>query len=111
MKEEGRTKNMKLSISLDHDGSVHLRTIGEVFTPPLTETSKPEVSDVNAQKGRPSRFVLQPGVYEYHFHVDNGSGAFTVAVTPEGTQEPIASKQFDTKYGFAGKVLRFEVGS
>jgi hypothetical protein len=41
--------------------------------------------------------------------VDNGAGVYTVSVTPEGAETPIVSKKFDTKFGFSGRVLRFEV--
>ncbi|WP_437589703.1 hypothetical protein [Sorangium sp. So ce1000] len=88
---------------------MQLRVVGEIFSPPLTDTSTAQVSDVNAQKERPSHFVLPPGSYEYHFHVDNGAGVYTVSVTPEGAETPIVSKKFDTKFGFSGRVLRFEV--
>lgn len=89
-------------------GDVHLRAIGEVFVPPMTNTSKPVVPNVVVRTGAPDTFRLAKGKYEYQFHVEGGRGSFTLEAKDDNDIQ-LGADEFDTKYGFAGKVLPFEV--
>jgi hypothetical protein len=99
---------MNLELSLT-GGAAELTVRGEVFTAPVAKGQKPIVSDVIAAAGKISAFALPAGTYAYKYHVSAGVGAFTVAVDEAGTGRHIANDDEDTKFGFSGKTLTFEV--
>jgi hypothetical protein len=99
---------MNLEVSLT--GSAPELTIrGEVFTVPVAKGQKPIVTDVIAAAGKISAFALPAGKYAYKYHVSAGVGAFAVSVDEAGTGRHIARDDEDTKFGFSGKALTFEV--
>jgi len=99
---------MNLELSL-MGGAADLTVRGEVFTAPVAKGQKPIVTDVIAAAGKISAFALPPGRYAYRYHVSAGVGAFTVALDEAGTGRHIANDDEDTKFGYSGKALAFEV--
>ncbi|RKH73100.1 hypothetical protein D7X96_03345 [Corallococcus interemptor] len=88
-----------------------LTAIGEIYEVNTADPSKSEldVSDIKARLGWPSRFVTTPGTYQYRFHVEKGTGKFRVGVREIGTTKWLGNDEFDTAFGFSGKVLSFTV--
>lgn len=86
-----------------------LTTVGEIYRSPIAARTPPVVTDVIARASRSARFALSPGDYAYHFHVELGAGVFTITIRQAGVATPIASDEFDTAFGFNGRVLRFSV--
>jgi hypothetical protein len=99
---------MNLALSVDSK-SADLTVEGEVFAAPVKKADHPRVSHVIASSGMSSRFVLPVGKYEYKYHVSAGVGPLTVAIVCVDDGRVIAKDDEDTKYGFSGKVLSFEV--
>jgi hypothetical protein len=86
-----------------------LTTVGEIHRSPLNPRQPPVVTDVIARNSRAARFALDPGDYSYHFHVEQGAGEFSVIVRGAGDDAPLDSDDFDTEYGFYGRVFSFTV--
>jgi hypothetical protein len=99
---------MDLVISLSAEAP-DLAVIGEVYRSPVKVDQSPEVSDVIAANGKVSHLTLAHGSYEYRFHIEAGVGKCSMKVSRGDTGQTIASKDYDTKFGFHGKVLSFEV--
>jgi hypothetical protein len=99
---------MNLEVSLT-GGAAELTVRGEVFTAPVSKGQRPIVTDVIAATGKISALALPAGTYAYKYHVTGGVGAFTVAVDEAGTGRRIANDDEDTKFGFSGKTLTFEI--
>jgi hypothetical protein len=99
---------MDLVISLSAD-ALGLTVVGEVYSSPVKADQAPKVSDVIAANGKVSHLALTHGSYEYRFHIEAAVGKCTVKVSRGDNGQTIASKDYDTKFGFHGKVLSFEV--
>lgn len=100
--------DMKLKVVVTSKAPA-LQTHGEVYTVAGIDHDPPVVSDVIASNGKESYFSLDPGSYVYAFAIGNGMGALTVTVALAATGEALASDDFDTKYGYYGNELKFEV--
>ena len=85
-----------------------LMIIGEIYASPVLPNEPPKVSDVIASNGKISHFNLSTGAYEYRFHVASGIGKLSVKVRHHDGQV-LSADDFDTKFGFHGKVLAFGV--
>jgi len=99
---------MDLKATLDADDP-HLLASGEIYRAPVQPQQPPIVSDVVASDGRVSWFSLPAGNYEYRFHVGAGAGKFKISILKSDESLTLASDDFDTQYGYTGKVLAFSV--
>ncbi len=61
--------------------SAHINTIGAIYARSDDDDAPPKVTDVLARPTQASRFVLNPGRYEYRFYVQAGAGKYTLSVS------------------------------
>lgn len=100
---------MRLKVAVSSKAPA-LQTNGEIYTfAGLADTQPPVVSDVIAADHKESFFSLDPGVYVYEFAISSGMGPLNVKVVRVDTGDVLASKDFDTKYGYYGNDLKFEI--
>jgi len=106
VQEEESEMNLEVGLT---SGAADLTIQGEIYVSPVAKGQQPIVPDVKAAAGKVSAFALPSGKYEYKYHVSGGVGAFTVSIDDTGTGRHIAREDEDTKFGFSGKGLPFEV--
>jgi hypothetical protein len=100
---------MNLELYLKSDDS-SLAAAGEIYPDPLPDDARPIVNMVVARNTYSALFSLSPGRYGYYFHVEGGGGAFEISLVRADTQDQVSKPdQFDTKYGYYGKVYLFAV--
>lgn len=93
-----------MSLSVDKVGA---RCVGEIFRSPYKEKSRPVVTDVIASATSEARFALAPGSYVYKFHFEGQGGKYKLKLSVDDAE--LVNKEFDTKFGLDGRVLRFVV--
>src|SRR5438094_2362570 len=100
---------MKLSLECAADDNATVVT-GEVYAHPYADGTRPIVNMVVARNSYSALFSLPAGDWVYYFHVEGAGGKLTLTVKDlDDNATPIASKAYDTQFGFYGKVLRFTV--
>ncbi len=103
---------MRLELVLATDDN-STNVIGEIHPDPLPDPPMPPIVNwVVARNTASGLFALTPGSYCYHFHVEGNGGVFTLTLNSgEGDGKVLATKKFDTQYGFYGRTFLFTVGS
>lgn len=93
----------KVRLGINNSGA---RAIGEIFALPFTEKSKPLLGVAVSATSR-KKFDLEPGKYVFRFHLDGKKGKYTLTLGLEDGD--LVTKEFDTEFGFSGRVLRFTI--
>ncbi|HZS42011.1 MAG TPA: hypothetical protein VFF06_34520 [Polyangia bacterium] len=100
---------MKLSLECAADDNSTVVT-GEVYAHPVDDTARPIVNMVVARNSYSALFSLPAGSWVYHFHVEGAGGQLTLTLKDlDDNATPIASKIYDTRFGYYGKVFLFAV--
>jgi hypothetical protein len=88
---------LDLSVAVSDDDSSPLLTNGEIYDGKQALV----VSHVIATQGWESTFVLDPGHYEYRFHVENAGGKFTITIVRTDLDKTVGkSPELSTGDGF-----------
>jgi len=89
--------------------SPHLNSVGVIYDSDDPDDSPPKVTHVPVSNGEGSRFVLNPGRYEYRYYVQAGSGKYTISVLLTESGAVLQQKEFDSEIATHGRIFRFEV--
>jgi hypothetical protein len=104
----GLTMGRDLILKLRSD-SPHINTVGAIYDRSDHDDAPPKVTEVLARSTQASRFVLNPGRYEYRYFVQAGSGKYTLSVSLLGSDAVLQQKDFDSEIATHGLIFRFEI--
>jgi hypothetical protein len=89
--------------------SAHINARGAIYARSREDDDEAKVTDVKARNTLGSRFVLNPGKYEYEFTVRGGEGKYVLGIGYARTEVHFHEKEFDSDVATQELIFRFDV--
>jgi hypothetical protein len=99
---------LQIEVAVEDGTPPTLQTVGEIYHAGAG-AGPPLVTHVIASPTWPTGFPLDPGEYEYRFHVERAGGLFSVVIKRLDGSGPLQKTSYDTALGMEHRVFRFAV--